>query len=859
MNALEKVIGVMTLSEHLLETGSSEFHETETWMLNVPSDKWQAKQSSIWVYCTCGPLPKFGWKIHVSSTLEDAHTILQIVSALAFEFGCAFKYLGGRDSFITLHFKNASRLQSGKFIALYPQGEALAARMLDSLYYSLAPYKGLDILTDRAYKGSTNVFYRWGAYQSTGRLNSSGAPEELVPDGSGQMVPDTRHPRFLLPEGIVDPFSKEPLPDYAYSPPTTVSLDQFTIDSVLRFTNAGGRYKGTCQLSGAEIVIKEARPDTGFVGTESAIQRLRREVENMESINSKSVGLAPSVVKKFTVQEHEFVAIEYLPGTRLSDWIARENPLYSCLHLSSEHVHEYLERASRILEGIWDGLTQLHGLGIAYGDLSLGNIIIDEFDTPRFIDFEACTSINDVTLGLRTPDFCLLHQNGEVLAKDRDIYAYNCIAVSLILRLPSLAEISDYALQAVTTDLAKVLNEVPKWWSQACNYLAATSQEYSSYKVPDFVPPRLDTRASRTRLREMISGAALDCYLPEAEVLFPTSTGAREGAFLGFGPGCSGLLGALKLNGNEIDREIITRYADSVERAIEKRLLPMNYDVGIVGMIEPCSALGLSDLSSRILEIMLRDWANLSDPSLGRGLTGVSLTFLRHGYVAVAEEVMERAIQIARDYKWEKNGLLYGRSGLVAGACQFDSVLRSSTQSGKVIVEIIREEFGQTVRHPRGHSLSLRGEADGSRLLPYLSDGTAGLLLALMFAHRNSCVDFILCYEDIVDLAADLGTPFMLEGSLMDGAAGLAVVLDISRREFCDIADRIPDPGWERVRKYLLPLRSGVGVLHPGSLKFDLSHSQGSIGILEALLWVDGMAELNISGLYIPRRVVAVP
>jgi serine/threonine protein kinase len=842
----------MTLSEHLLETASPELHESEPWTVRIPSDKWQLKQAGIWVHINCGQLPKFGWKVHVSSKLEDAPTVLKIASEIAFEFECTFKHLCGMDGFLSLHFKNASRLQSGKFITLYPQTEALAASLLEHLYTSLNKYRGLDVLTDRAYKGATNVFYRWGAFYNTGRLNGKGASEELVSNGIGQMVPDIRLPRFVLPEGIIDPFVTEPASTSDYSPPNSVPLDQFKIDLVLRFTNAGGRYKGICQLSGAEVVVKEARPDTGFVGKESAIPRLHREVAFMESINSKFEGLAPSVVKQFSVRDHDYVAIEYLAGTPLSEWIARENPLYSCLYLSPEHIHEYLRRASKILDAIRDGLKKLHELGLAYGDLSLGNIIIDENDIPRFIDFEACTSVDDVVLSLRTPDFCLLHQNGEVPARDRDIYAYNCIVISLVLRLTTLAEISDHVLQAVTADLAKVTHEVPKWWFKACNYLTTASQRHSSYKVSNFVPPSLDTPASRERLREMISSATLDCYKPGQEYLFPTSTAAREGAFLSFEFGCSGLLWALTLNGNEVDGDIIARYSESVEHAIERRLLPMNYGVGIVGMIESCSALGLDDLSVRIVEIMLREWANVNDPSLGTGLTGVSLALLRQGYVALAEEVMARAIQMAEGYKWEKNGLLYGRSGVIAGACQFESLLKSSAKLCNVMQEIIGEEFRQTVRNPKGHSLSLRGEVDGNRLLPYLCDGTAGLLLALIFAHKNDYIDYILNHEDVVALSAGLGTPFMLEGSLMDGAAGVAIVLELSRRSFHDVADRIPEPGWNRIQKYLLPLKSGIGVLHPRSLRFDLSHSQGSIGILEALLWVDGMGELNISGLHLP-------
>src|SRR6185312_16298212 len=97
-------------------------------------------------------------------------------------------------------------------------------------------------------------------------------------------------------------------------------------------------------------------------------------------------------------------------------------------------------------------------------------------------------------------------------------------------------------------------------------------------------------------------------------------------------------------------------------------------------------------------------------------------------------------------------------------------------------------------------SLSLRGEGDGNRLLPYLSDGTAGFLLSLILASEDSQVDFSLAIDDIVSLAADLGTPFMLEASLMDGAAGLAVVLEIVKHKFPELTDRLPDPAWDRIR-----------------------------------------------------------
>lgn len=836
------------ISERLLESDISDSREREPWSIAVPSVSWRLNRTGVWTSVTHRELSAFGWKIHVSSTLADASAVLAIVSGIAFEVGCSFKYLSGPEAFLLLHFKNENRLQSGKFIALYPTTEELAAGLLERLHRALGEYSGLDVLTDRAYRGSSNVFYRWGAFVSTGRLNSKGEPEELVPDGSGRMVPDLRLPRFVLPEGKLDPFSSQPTASN-YLAPEYLSLDQFTVESVLRFTNAGGRYRGKCKLSGVEVVIKEARPHTGFVLGESAIPRLQREVAVMKKIGTVTSDLAPAIVKHFSAQDHEYLAMEYLPGIRLSEWIARENPLYSCLHSSRESVHGYLLRASRILERIRNDLNKLHALGFAFGDLSSGNVIVDEHDNPRFIDFEACTLVDDVNLGLRTPDFCLLHQNGQLSAKERDLYAVDCIAIALVLRLTTLAEISNYVLSAVTQDLALALPEVPQWWYESCDRMTRAAQSHSSMRMPSFVPPPLDTTVSRAHLRQLIANAILECYSPNSEQIFPASSTARRGAFLSFGFGCGGILPALRLNNSEIDESIISKFAEGVDLALKGQLLPTNYDIGIVGLLDVCTQFGLGDLSERILQTMSRGWKEIEDPSLGRGLTGLALSFLRHGYSDLAKEVMVNAIQAAKDHSWEKNGMLYGRSGVIAGACQFGSLLRTEPELGSALRDLIEEEFAQTVRHPKGHSLSLRGEVGQSRLLPYLSDGTAGFLLALIFAHTNEHIDFSLSEDNVIALSADLGTPFMLEGSLMDGAAGLAVVLEVVRKNFPAISDKVPSPNWNRIQKYLLPLKSGVGVLHPGTLKFDLSHSQGSAGILEALLWVDGIAELNVSGL----------
>lgn len=824
----------------------------EGWAFEAPPDGWKIVEAGIWLNVNNGRIPAFGWKVHLSATLADAASVLQTASRAAYAFDCSFKFLSGVRCFLLLHSKNASRFQSGKFITLYPPNEHVARGLMDRLNRALSEYRGLDILTDRAYNGSSNVFYRWGAFQSTGRLNDLGEPEELIPNGKGEMVPDFRAANFLLPEGIIDPFSSKPALAAVTSSTGTIDFDQFTVEHVLRFTNAGGRYKAVCQLTGAEVVIKEARPHTGYVGYESAIPRLRNEARILNNLSEVAPRITPALLKEFSVLGHYFIAIEYRQGTPLSEWIARENPLYSCSYSSLDVVDVYFQKVNEILATLRRNLEELHSVGFAYGDLSVGNVVVDDKCVPHLIDFEACTTVDDMVPRAATPDFCLIGQAGKLSARERDWYAYHCIAVSFILRLTSLAEISDHVLDCLTNELGGAGISIPQWWTDACDHLRATTRRHSPNKSLNFKPAPLDTGASREILRDALRRGIIECYAPTKEFQFPVSGQAMKGAYLSFGSGVTGLLPILEGCGQKISADILSHYAGSVEVAIDNvGVLPLGYNYGISGILETCDLFGLPQLSERIIEIISKTWMRCDDPSLATGLVGVSLTLLRRGCLELSEEIMSRAIVISKSYSWKKNGLARGRSGVIAGACQFRHLLGKQPGLSSAVRDLISAEFDQTVRHPNGASLSLRGETNGNRVLPYLSDGAAGFLLSLIMASETVEVDFQLADDVVVSLSGDLGTPFMLEASLMDGVAGLALVLEIVRHKFPTLADRIPDPGWDRVRKYVLPINSGVGLLNPRSLRVDLSYAQGAAGLLAALLWRDNICSLNLSGLHV--------
>lgn len=85
-----------------------------------------------------------GWKIHISTTPEEAAATLADVTAICVERGTAFKFLPTLAVLIDSSSKQAHRGSSGKFITIYPVDDAdltdLLARLTVTLDGRQGPY-----------------------------------------------------------------------------------------------------------------------------------------------------------------------------------------------------------------------------------------------------------------------------------------------------------------------------------------------------------------------------------------------------------------------------------------------------------------------------------------------------------------------------------------------------------------------------------------------------------------------------------------------------------------------------------------------------------------------------------------------
>ncbi|MDX6259870.1 MAG: putative SapB synthase, partial [Kribbellaceae bacterium] len=186
-------------------------------------------------------LPAQGWKIHVSSGLEDAERTLAVVWDYCVPRGIAFKFLRNEPVMVMVNSKSAPRGSSGKLVTIYPTDEAQLELVLKELDGLLQGVRGPYILSDLRYAEGP-LFVRYGAFVSRYCLNEGGERVLALSDDTGRLVPDHRGPTFSMPPWVaLPPFLQEHLD--ARNSVTTNEL-AYTIEGVIQFSNGGGVYLG---------------------------------------------------------------------------------------------------------------------------------------------------------------------------------------------------------------------------------------------------------------------------------------------------------------------------------------------------------------------------------------------------------------------------------------------------------------------------------------------------------------------------------------------------------------------------------------------------------------------------------------
>ena len=388
---------------------------------------WDLHRMGIWTYASPSNVKSRaqGWKIHVSALPENCRKILYRSLQVCIDCKVAFKFLNDPSIFDHLLGKGGTRESSGKFITIYPSDDSHFELIADALHEKLSEFEGSYILSDKQYKDSQVVFYRYGAFSGYPRLSVFGYEERLLRSPDGELISDGRSPFFNPPPWVSDPFDLGEMDEYDASPEATIYLKEgrYRIEEAMHFSLTGGVYKAIDMDSGKTVVIKEARPRTSVEPNgQDAVTRLQKEHRLLTKL-SKS-GITPKPLDLFFDWEHLFLVEEYLSGNTLSLPIGTLD--------FTDNVNIFVEK----LHTIWLNLAYTtkvaHDHNLIINDFSPGNAIVsNDNNTFRLIDLEAAweegieaPSSSFGTIGFIPP--------GGVKEKEGDIYSSGALIFSLI-------------------------------------------------------------------------------------------------------------------------------------------------------------------------------------------------------------------------------------------------------------------------------------------------------------------------------------------------------------------------------------------------------------------------------------------
>ncbi|MFC8955059.1 class III lanthionine synthetase LanKC [Streptomyces sp. NPDC057101] len=794
-------------------------------------------------------LAEQGWKIHVSARLDRAQHVLDTVAGICFSEGVPFKHLSARLFFLFLHHKHAGRAQSGKFCAVYPPDTATARRLLERLRDALDGEEGPYILTDRRYRDSRTVHYRYGSFGGRTRLRADGTLEGLVRDGSGREVVDLRLPAFHLPAGIADPFvEQEEQPHVG-----PILIRDYEVVRAVRLSNAGGTYQARDRRTGRTVFVKEARAHNGLVfdGTD-AQRRLRHEYGVLRELHEAVPGVGPEPLDHFTEWEHDFLVTEYVAGQPLVGWLSRSSPLARA-DRTGESVAAYYEACRRLLAGLDASLERLHAAGYRFGDLSLGNVMVTPSGEVRLVDFEAASALSAAPSGMGTPGYTppagLLRADSDPLLQDR--YGMSAVAFAFLAPLNEIAEHAPANLDLLRRDLAHAAPP-PDLWQRATAHYLTGGQASRNQDDPDRLPSlglpsptELDTdpRGCLTRLSEQVTAGLLEMAdADRPEWAFPPSPEAFRTNNVCLAYGTAGVVHALHRAGVSVPEEIRERLRR--DTLAQRDALPPGLLVGSAGIARVLAGLGLLDEAVDLLRdaddhALLASCGTLAGGRAGVGLSWLALHRLtgEGGHLERAAAAGERLLRTpdlpATLGEHDARGLLHGRSGV---ALFLHRLARHTDdpryrKAGSVL---LHQELDRTFALDDG-SLSLSDDARLTRAMPYLATGAAGVA-AVLTRYAATAPDE-RCAAALPRLVAGIRVSRATkEAGLYRGLAGLSWFLtEHAELTGTDAARGDAVRAATGLLKYAVPYRRGVRFLGAGSQRFTADLSSGGAGVLLAL------------------------
>ncbi|WP_148283181.1 MULTISPECIES: class III lanthionine synthetase LanKC [Kitasatospora] len=805
---------------------------------------WRSHQNGSWFFLAPegAELPDQGWKIHVSAVPAEAAEVIELVTAYCLEAGLPHKFLVSPRVHHLNNGKYARRGSSGKLMTLYPADDERLRDALDGLGPLLAGRRAPYVLGDLRWQDGP-LYLRYGGFLERWCTLESGERVLAIARPDGTLVPDRREPYFELPQWLEPP---ECVAEQLRADEAAAAGQPglpYLIERALHFSNGGGVYLARSRTDGGRVVLREARPLAGLDGAGAdAVTRLRTEARALRAL--AGLEFVPRLLDEFTVWEHHYLAEEYVEGETLRQFLARSNPLTRPEPTAAE-LARYTEQALDIVRQLELAIDQVHARGYAFGDLHPANVLLRPDGRICLVDFEvAHRPEHEPEPSVACPGFVAPHATAG-FARDR--YALDCIRLALFLPYTMLLDLQPAKVDQLADAMAEFF-PVPT----AHTARVRSGLRRPSVRLPAPEDPFADP-ADTDGLTAALTRAILASATPHrTDRLFPGDpAGLTDGGHT-LEHGAAGVLHALHATGQPVDEE----HADWLWRAARRSRDPRP---GLYGGLHG-AALVLDELGHPQKALDLLDRAGRTDePSLRNGLAGIGLTLHRlhratgdGGLRDALDRTAERLAATLDPAAPPRDG-----AGLLTGPSGTASFFLHLHQDGgdpahlDLAARALRADLARCRTSEEGAVNLL----DGTRLLPYLGSGSAGvgLLLGHYLRHRPEDEEFARALDGIL-LAAR--ARLVIFGGLFHGRAGLLALL-AEHRDRPGTAEPLARQrrllGWHAV-----PYGGGTAFAGDQLHRLSMDLSTGTAGVLLALHAAAG-APLDLPGATLPALAAARP
>ncbi|NUV60124.1 class III lanthionine synthetase LanKC [Streptomyces sp. CAI-85] len=787
---------------------------------------WLGSAREVWVGRTpVGvELPDQGWKIHVSACPDNAEHILSVVGAYCLRERVAHKFLRSPALVRTQNAKYASRGSSGKFMTLYPVDEPELERCLTDLDAALTGLRGPYILSDLRWRNGP-LYLRYGGFTEQFCRSETGELVLALREPSGRLRPDVRRAVFEVPDWAPVPaVLAQALADRATS---STAEFPYAVERALHFSNGGGIYIARPAAGGDQVVLKEARPDAGLDQRgDDAVTRLRREHDILRRL--EGVPSVPAALGHLTAWEHHFLVQEFVPGEPLNRWFGQRYPL---IHPdpAPEAVERYREEALDVLGKIEEGLRAIHARGVVFGDLHPRNLIVRPDGRVCFVDFELASPADEfVRPGLGAAGFAA---PADVEGYAIDEHALDALRLWIFMPLIQLTSLDPGKHDQLSRAAARRFALPARPISLTPSHIPRPRDDFDACAAL-FSGDRADWPALRDSMAAAITASAT----PErTDRLFPGDPSQFTHDGLGLAYGAAGVLWALHTVGAPVDPDHVEWLLEAVAREPGR---PGLY-TGAHGVAYALDRLGHPRQAHNLLDRLLKEPLDGQGDDLAAGLPGIGLTLLHFAGTtadsslhAVAADIAERLAArlepgAGPPAPGRRAGLLHGPSG----AALFFLGLYDSTGDTALLDLADRALALDLARCVLGDDGTLQVD-EGSRVLPYLETGSAGIAAVLHTALRHRPDPE---RQRSLDQMRGAAVPeFIVQPGLFNGRAGLILLLHLLQ-DGTAAHEPVIRRHIRRLVWHLVPHQGHAAFPGEQLLRLSMDLATGSAGILLAL------------------------